>query len=74
MTVREDGEMAFPSVTVNPGDYVVADKDGVVCVPREMWEVVVQKAKKGKEVDGKCLESIKNGEGVGASFKKWRGK
>jgi regulator of RNase E activity RraA len=71
VVASEDG---FPSVTVHPGDYVVADADGVVCVPRDLWERVVERAGEGREVDGKCLESIKNGEGVGAAFKKWRGK
>jgi regulator of RNase E activity RraA len=64
----------FPAVTVRPGDWMVADEDGVVCVPRELEEEVVALAAKGREVDSRCLEDIKAGMGVQASFKKHRGK
>ena len=70
----QEGEPEFPAVVVNPGDYVIADADGVVCVPQGIWENVVEKARVGRDVDAKCLESIRNGEGVGMAFKKWRGK
>lgn len=70
----QPGEPFFPAVVVEPGDYVVADVDGVVCVPKGMWERVVERAGAGREVDAKCLESIRRGEGVGEAFRKWRGK
>lgn len=69
----EDGEDAFPGVEVKPGDWMVADEDGVVCVPRAMEEQVAELAQKGREVDEKCMEDIKKGLGVAASFKKHRG-
>ncbi|KAG7446343.1 RraA-like protein [Guyanagaster necrorhizus] len=64
----------FPSVTVHPGDWMVGDKDGVVCVPRDLESKVVELTAKGREVDAKCMEDIQAGKGVQASFKAHRGK
>ena len=64
----------FPSVRVEPGDWIIADEDGVVCVPTSLADQVVGLATKGREVDEKCLEDIKSGTGVQAAFKKHRGK
>ena len=61
-------------VEVNPGDWIVADEDGVVCVPREMLARVCAVAEKGRREDEKCREDIIAGKGVQASFDKWRGK
>lgn len=69
-----DGPDAFDPVTVTPGDWIVADEDGVVCVPVDMVDKVVELAKKGQEIDAKCMADIKAGKGVQASFKKHRGK
>ncbi|KAL4251471.1 Ribonuclease E inhibitor RraA/RraA-like protein [Abortiporus biennis] len=68
---RED---EFPALQINPGDWVVADEDGVVCVPVLMIDKVVQLATKGRDVDSKCMEDIKAGKGVQETFKTHRGK
>ena len=70
----EEGSAAFESVQVEPGDWMVADEDGVVCVPRGIVGQVVELAKKGREVDEKILQDIKAGRSVQASFKLHRGK
>ena len=64
----------FPAVTVNPGDWVIADEDGVVCVPQELEERVIELAQKGRAVDELCMRDIKAGKGVQAAFKLYRGK
>ncbi|KAK0225854.1 ribonuclease E inhibitor RraA/Dimethylmenaquinone methyltransferase [Armillaria fumosa] len=64
----------FPSVTVHPGDWMIGDKDGVVCVPRDLESKVVELAAKGREVDARCMTDIQAGKGVQASFKAHRGK
>ncbi|KAL0577016.1 hypothetical protein V5O48_004950 [Marasmius crinis-equi] len=64
----------FPSVEVKPGDWIVGDEDGVVCVPKELEGKVIELAAKLVEIDDKCLEDIKAGKGVQASFKLHRGK
>ncbi|KAG8970224.1 hypothetical protein FRC03_010414 [Tulasnella sp. 419] len=64
----------FPEVDVSPGDFIVADVDGVVCVPTDMVDAVVEKCKVGREIDAKCMADIEAGKGVQASFKLHRGK
>jgi len=66
-------ESNFPPTVVEPGDIVIGDDDGVVCVPKELVEKVLDLAQKGREVDEKCLEDITAGLGVQASFRKHRG-
>ena len=71
---RGDGAAEFAAVRVEPGDWMVGDEDGVVCVPKDMVDRVVGLAEKGKAIDAKCLEDIRAGNGVQASFKLHRGK
>ena len=63
----------FPPVEIVPGDFIVADENGVVCVPRLLESDVVAVATKGREVDDRCMNDIRAGKGVQASFKKHRG-
>ncbi|KAI0358682.1 RraA-like protein [Trametes cingulata] len=67
-------EEDFPAVQVSPGDWMVADEDGVVCVPAELAEKVIALATRGREVDERCMQDIKAGKGVQETFKKHRGK
>ncbi len=67
-------EQDFPSVRVEPGDWVVADEDGVVTVPVDKAEEVVTLAEKGRQIDARCMEDIKAGKSVQETFKKHRGK
>ncbi|KAG1776977.1 ribonuclease E inhibitor RraA/Dimethylmenaquinone methyltransferase [Suillus placidus] len=69
-----DAPDAFAPVTVTPGDWIIADEDGVVCVPVDMVDKVVELAKNGQEIDAKCMADIKAGKGIQASFKEHRGK
>ncbi|KAI0030486.1 RraA-like protein [Vararia minispora EC-137] len=66
-------ESGLPQVEVRPGDLLVGDEDGVVCVPRELEGEVVERAKRGREVDARCAEDIKKGVGVAESFRRHRG-
>lgn len=70
----EEGSTAFEGVRVEPGDWMVADEDGVVCVPRNLVEKAVELAAKGRDIDARCLADIRTGKGVQASFKAHRGK
>lgn len=64
----------FPEITVHPGDLVLADLDGVVVVRPDVVEKVLELAGKGREVDAKCMEDLKNGKGIQETFKLHRGK
>lgn len=61
-------------MTVNPGDIVLADLDGVVVVPPALADQVVALAQKGREVDGKCMEDLRKGRGIKETFAEHRGK
>ncbi|KAI6033152.1 ribonuclease E inhibitor RraA/Dimethylmenaquinone methyltransferase [Pisolithus orientalis] len=70
----EGSSGAFPSTEVLPGDWIIADEDGVVCVPQSLVDQVVELATIGREIDARCMEDIKAGKGIQASFLKYRGK
>lgn len=53
-------------------DVLVADEDGVVCIPVNDAEEVASLAQKGRESDANCLPHIQAGEGVAFSFKEYR--
>jgi len=69
-----EGSDAFPPVNIEPGDWIVADEDGVVCVPKDMVDKVIEAANAAREVDARVLVDIKAGKGVQASFKLHRGR
>lgn len=48
-------------VVVNPGDFVIADADGVVVVEREKIESLIPLAKEKVEAEEKRISSIKEG-------------
>ncbi|KAI0930146.1 hypothetical protein AcW1_008905 [Taiwanofungus camphoratus] len=65
---------SLPAATVEPGDWIVADEDGVVCFPTYLIDKVVELAAMGREIDSRCMEDIVAGKGVQVTFKKHRGK
>ncbi|WVF71413.1 hypothetical protein IAT40_006217 [Kwoniella sp. CBS 6097] len=62
------------TTTVNPGDIIVADLDGVVAIPRDTVSEVVMVAKDGKDVDENVRKDLELGKGVKETMAKWRGK
>lgn len=67
------GDSDLLAVNIEPGDMMVADRDGVVCVPKALVSKVLELASDGREVDERCMMDIKAGLGVKASFAKHRG-
>ena len=55
--------------TINPGDYIVADRDGVVVCPADLVEKVLEIIPAIAEADRKCAEAIKRGVSVQEAFK-----
>ena len=76
VTVNLDSEElgGLAPVAVNPGDLLVADEDGVVCVPKLLEEEVLRVASQGREIDARCLMDIQSGVSVAESFRRHRGK
>ncbi|KDN44093.1 RraA-like protein [Tilletiaria anomala UBC 951] len=64
----------FLPLTVHPGDLILADVDGVVCVPPSLAGEVCEMAQRGREVDEKCMADLKKGRPVAETFKEHRGK
>lgn len=68
------GQPMFPPVTVHPGDILLGDMDGVVCVPQHLVEQVVEVATHGRRVDELCMKDLRAGRGVQETFALHRGK
>ncbi|KAJ3762372.1 ribonuclease E inhibitor RraA/Dimethylmenaquinone methyltransferase [Lentinula raphanica] len=68
-----EGDTKFPPTQVNPGDWIIADEDGVVCVPKDLEMMVAELATKSHAIDERCMADIKAGKGVKASFAEHRG-
>jgi regulator of RNase E activity RraA len=73
ITAQEDAGV-FPAVIVRPGDWIVADEDGVVCVPHDLESQVTESAAEGRRIDELCMSDIKAGKGVQSAFEAHRGK
>jgi regulator of RNase E activity RraA len=76
VTVNVDAQQrgGLPAVIVRPGDILVADDDGVVCVPKLLEQEVLRVAAQGRQVDAQCMKDIQSGIGVAESFRRHRGK
>lgn len=59
---------------IRPGDYIVADLDGVVVCPGNLVEKVLEVIPAIAAADQKSAEAIKNGMSVQEAFKTFRGK
>jgi len=59
-----EDEETFPSVEVHPGDWIVADESGVICVPRELESTVVGVAEEERRIDELRMLDIKAGQSL----------
>lgn len=57
---------------IYPGDILIADLNGVVCVPQQLAEQAVDLIASQVQADEKVAEDIRNGVPVGESMKKHR--
>ncbi|KAK4500184.1 hypothetical protein PRZ48_008370 [Zasmidium cellare] len=67
-------QSSVQDATIRPGDFIIADLDGVVCVPRELARKVLDAIPPKAKADAKTAEAIKKGMSVEEAFKTFRGK
>ena len=60
-------------VTINPGDYLVGDLDGVVLLPADVAEKVIPLIKAQVEADEKMAAEIKKGMTFAEATRRFRG-
>lgn len=58
--------------TIHPGDIIVGDLNGVVCIPQSLAEKVVELIPSQVEADEKVAEDIQNGRTVAEAMKEHR--
>ncbi len=54
--------ISIAGTVINPGDVIVADDDGVVCVPRRQSEAVAVASRERVEKEARVREVLRNGE------------
>lgn len=59
-------------LTINPGDLILADLDGVVVVPVEHAEKCLKICEERFEIDEKTMEALKKGEPMGETLARLR--
>lgn len=59
-------------MTVNPGDYILGDADGVVALPMGAIEECVRLCQERWEIDQETLKCLANGEEMGPTIRKLR--
>ncbi|RUV95202.1 RraA family protein [Mesorhizobium sp. M1A.F.Ca.IN.022.07.1.1] len=58
-------------VTVSPGDYLVGDIDGVVSIPAEVIDEVIERAIEKDQIEGQVRRDILGGLGAAGAFDKY---
>ena len=68
----ELGSDSIAPIIVNNGDIIVADADGVVCIPFSLVDQVVEVCLKLKKVDENIGTALTQGMDIKTAFKKYR--
>ena len=63
-----DGTIACGGTTVQPGDVIVGDDDGVIVIPPHLFEEVVNDAWEQERQDGWVFDQVKDGNPVDGLF------
>mgnify|MGYP002625893255 CR=1 FL=1 len=69
--VARDIPVDLGGVTVRSGDIILADEDGVVVVPQEAAEQVLQAALEKVESENQVRDAIRSGMAATAVFEKY---
>ncbi|CAG8614650.1 2393_t:CDS:2 [Paraglomus brasilianum] len=63
----------YPPIVIKPGDVIVGDVNGVVCVPVELVDQVVELCEKLVPMDENVKTALLEGMSITEAFKKFRG-
>jgi len=68
-----NSEITCGGQTVKPGDYIVADENGVVVIPKERAYEIARRAKEVEKMESRLYEEIRRGSTLSqvANLKKW---
>ena len=69
--VEYDVPVNIDGVRFSPGDLVIADRDGVVVVPRKVEDDVIRRAWNKVHEENKVREAIRNGMQAGEAWKQY---
>jgi regulator of RNase E activity RraA len=59
-------------ITIHPGDYIIADLNGVVVLPSDLADEAIPLMAKQVEADNKVMEALDNGMGFTEAVKRFR--
>jgi regulator of RNase E activity RraA len=59
-------------VNINTGDYIIADEDGIVIIPKNIIFKVINKAKEDLRSENKMRDAILNGVDPKEAYLKYR--
>ena len=69
--IAHDVPGVIDGVTINPGDLIVADLDGVVVVPKDVIEEVVRRVEEKNAGENQFRKAVKEGMSPSAAFAKY---
>lgn len=69
--IEIDGAVEIGGVTIRSGDFVIADEDGVVIVPQEREQEVLQAAWEKVHAENVTRDAIRGGMGAAEAYEKY---
>lgn len=69
----EEQASAFPPHQIQPGDFVLADEDGVVSFSPSLAEDLLAFCEKAVAADERCMKDLQAGKTITETFKLHRG-
>jgi 4-hydroxy-4-methyl-2-oxoglutarate aldolase len=71
LPVHANAPISIGDVTIRPGDYLVGDRDGMVCVPIEQAEDITQRAEQAMAAESLVRNAILDGVDPQAAYLKY---
>ena len=71
-SLARDVPVVCGGVTVYPGDYIVGDRDGVVCIPASQIQAVLRRAQEMEEAEKKMMPMIQKTKSLQEVIKKFK--